>query len=121
MKQRNLELDFGSFVLEAELFDTGIAEKFAANLPYRVSLMPWGDELFGTVAIDLGEENPVTAIPAGGLAYTNKGFYVCIFFGQRPAWAVEHIGRICGNEWKKLRGKTNCNSVDIRLSPSCGK
>ena len=109
-----IELDFGVFVLEAELFDTKIAKKFARHLPYSVSLMQWGNELYGSVGVDLGEDHPVTDIPSGGLAYTRQGNYVCIFFGQRPAWAVEYIGRIFGDQWKQLLENPAQTSVEIR-------
>ena len=119
MKNR-IELDFGTFVLEAELFDTKIANKFAENLPYQVSLTHWGNEFYGSIEAklgekDLGEENPVPDIPPGGIAYTSQGNYVCIFFGQRPAWAVEYIGQIMGDQWEKLVANPTQASVEIRV------
>jgi hypothetical protein len=73
MSKKQIELDFGSFILDAELFDTKIARKFSDKLPYTVSLMQWGKELYGSIGINLGEENPVSAIPPGGIAYTYGG------------------------------------------------
>lgn len=110
-------LDFGSIVLDAELFDSSIATRFAENLPYTINLEKWGNELYGSIGIDLGEENPKSDIPSGGIAYTNKGNYLCIFFGQRPAWQVEYIGQIKSDGWKSLVGNTSCSSVTIRLKP----
>jgi len=114
MKNR-IELDFGTFVLEAELFDTKIAKKFAEGLPYQVSLTHWGNEFYGSIDKDLGEENPVPDIPPGGIAYTSQGNYVCIFFGQRPAWAVEYIGQMMDDHWEKLAANPAQASVEIRL------
>ena len=119
MKNR-IELDFGSFVLDAELFDTKIAGKFAKSLPVQVSLTHWGNEFYGSIenvlgGKDLGEEDPVPAIPPGGIAYTNQGNYVCIFFGQRPAWAVEYIGQIIDDQWETLVANPEQTSVEIRL------
>ena len=119
MKNR-IVLDFGSFVLEAELFDTKIAGKFAEHLPYQVSLTHWGNELYGSIenvlgGKNLGEENPVPVIPPGGIAYTNQGNYVCIFFGQRPAWAVDYIGQIIDDQWETLVANPAQTSVEIRL------
>ncbi|MBN2428350.1 MAG: hypothetical protein JXK94_08440 [Deltaproteobacteria bacterium] len=113
MKTPQVTLDFQSFVLEGELFDTEIARKLVETLPLDVSLTRWGSELYGPIGVDLGEENPVDEIPPGGIAYTRDGCYVCIFFGQRPAWAVEHIGRITDKQWKRLAEAT-CSSVKIR-------
>mmetsp|Transcript_1278 Transcript_1278/g.920 ORF Transcript_1278/g.920 Transcript_1278/m.920 type:complete len:117 (-) Transcript_1278:189-539(-) len=114
MIKKQIELDFGSFVLDAKLFDTDIARKFAENLPYAINLMQWGKELYGSIEINFGEENPVSTIPPGGIAYTNNGNYVCIFFGQTPAWPVEYIGHIISGQWKHLVENSSNNSVIIK-------
>ncbi len=108
-------MDFGEFLLDAVLFDTPVAEKFARHLPYQVRLTQWGNELYGSIGKDLGAENPVPYIPAGGIAYTRQGNLVCIFFGQRPAWAVEHIGQIMENGWEKLTAGPAREALEIRL------
>ena len=108
-----LELDFGDFILEAELFDTLIAGKFAAHLPYTIHLEQWGQELYGPIGRNFGEENPVDDIPPGGIAYTHKGKYLCIFFGQKPAWPVEHIGRILDGQWERLAAHPEQDMVFI--------
>ncbi|MCU7836045.1 MAG: hypothetical protein KZQ83_12455 [gamma proteobacterium symbiont of Taylorina sp.] len=102
MPSKNIKLDFGGLVLEVELFDTEIASKFFDNLPYSINVTQWGNELYGSIGHDLGEENPIPEIPQGGIAYTNNGNYLCVFYGQTPAWPVEYIGQIRNNEWKKL-------------------
>jgi len=117
MMQNHIQLDFNTFVLDADLFDTVIANKFAAHLPYDVKLTQWGNELYGTVGIDLGQDNPVEDIPLGAIAYTNQGNYVCIFFGQKPAWAVEYIGQIPDNQWQALVESPEQSAVVIRLDP----
>ena len=63
MQKKELILDFGSLVLEAKLFDSTIAARFAENLPYTVNLEHWGNELYGSIGLDLGEDNPVPEIP----------------------------------------------------------
>ena len=115
MAHNHIELDFGTFALDAELFDTVVAKRFAEHLPYNVRLMQWGSELYGSIGRDLGEENPVEKIPPGGIAYTNNGNYVCIFFGGTPAWAVEYIGHIPHDQWKKLVENPSQDSVVIRF------
>jgi len=96
-------LDFHDFKINAYLFNNNdIANKFYKNLPYSINLTCWGNETYGTIGLNLGTNNPVTEIPCGGLAYTNKGNYFCIFYGQKPAWTVEYIGKIKNEEWKKL-------------------
>ncbi len=109
-----IELNFGSFALQAELFDNQIAKSFGDKLPYSVDLIQWGKELYGSINLDLGEDNPIPIIPPGGLAYTNNGNYLCIFFGQTPAWPVEYIGKINDEDWKILIKKENIKSVTIK-------
>ncbi|MBN1898281.1 MAG: hypothetical protein JW827_05860 [Spirochaetes bacterium] len=109
---KTILLDFNDLKLKARLFNTEIAKKFYENLPYHVKLISWGEELYGPIGHDLGQENPVPVIPPGGIAYSRQGTYICIFFGQTPAWPVDHIGNITGDGWKKLTGK-NIPSVII--------
>ena len=116
MKPYTIILKFKNFTLNAELFDNDIAGKFAAELPYKVKLIQWGKELYGSIGINLGAENPGPEIPAGGIAYTNRGNYVCIFFGQDPAWQVEYIGQIKGDEWKRLLSADGLDEVVIECA-----
>ena len=50
---------------------------------------------------------------------------MCIFFGQTPAWPVEHIGqtpawpvehigRIAGDQWERLLENPDLDAVTIR-------
>jgi hypothetical protein len=73
------------------------------QLPVRVSLHTWGNESYGSIGVDLGEESPVPDISPGGIAYTSQGNYLCFFYGQRPAWPVEYVGEILNEEWNQLR------------------
>ena len=41
-------------------------------------------------------------IPPGGLAYSLQGSYLCVFFGQTPAWPVDYFGQI-DEGWDVLR------------------
>ncbi|MCW8930542.1 MAG: cyclophilin-like fold protein [Gammaproteobacteria bacterium] len=97
------ESKFEMTIMKAHLFDTEIGRRLYAALPVEVELQTWGDESYGSIGIDLGEENPIAMIPPGGIAYTNQGDYLCLFYGQCPAWPVEHVGEILDEQWKKLR------------------
>jgi hypothetical protein len=110
-----IELNFGNLILQAELFETPVAAKFSRNLPCEISLVQWGNELYGPIGHDLGVHAPVPEIPPGGIAYTGQGGYLCIFFGQQPAWPVEYIGKISGDDWKKLLHEQSLGRVTVRL------
>ena len=114
MTNKKIILDFGEVVLDAELFDSEIANRFAENLPYTINLEQWGNELYGSIGINLGEEHPVPEIPPGGIAYTNNGNYLCVFFGQTPAWPVEYIGQIVGDQWKQLVENPSHKSLTLK-------
>jgi len=102
MEKNQIILDFGSISLIEKLFDSTVEAGFFENLPYTVSLEKWGGELYGSIGINLGEENPAPDIPPGGIGYTNNGNYICIFFGHKPARSAEYIGQIKGDSWKTL-------------------
>ncbi|MGA1871298.1 MAG: cyclophilin-like fold protein [bacterium] len=70
-----MQLDFNSFILNAELYNTKIANNFYKNLPYNIELTFWGNEAYGSIDLDLGKENPIPDIPAGGLAYTKQAIF----------------------------------------------
>ena len=104
---QKVTIDLVQFQLEAEIFDTEIGRKFVANLPYTINeVETWGEEIYGAIKVNLGKEKSQSSIPKGGLAYSSKGSYFCIFYGQTPAWPVEHIGQILNDGWKKLSGAT---------------
>lgn len=109
----DIKLDFGNTTMTGRLFDTEIGRRLYENLPVQVELQSWGDESYGPIGVDLGEESPVADIPAGGIAYTNQGNYLCIFYGQRPAWPVEFVGEILDGAWKQLR---TLNPVIVQVS-----
>jgi len=113
ISKNTIKLDFGTLVLEAELFESKIAKKFADNLPYSINITQWGNELYGPIDKNLGEEKPIPDIPSGGIAYTNNGNYLCVFYGQTPAWPVEHIGQINNDQWKKLLDNNSLSLLKV--------
>jgi hypothetical protein len=109
-------LDFATFDLKAELFDLPVCEAFVNILPATVELTSWGGELYGPLPLSCNKMGKlVPAILPGGIAYSYRGPYLCIFFGQTPAWPVEHIGKIEGKEWEKLR-EAEVDKVTIKAA-----
>lgn len=111
--EKFITFDFGSLTLRAKLFDTPIALRLYDQLPNTISLQKWGDEVYGSIGEDLGEDNPISEIPPGGICYTNSGNYLCVFYGQTPAWPVEYIGQIEGTSWEQLKKQTTFSQVTI--------
>ncbi|HOO70746.1 MAG TPA: cyclophilin-like fold protein [Spirochaetota bacterium] len=114
-----IKLDFGMFTCEAELFTTEPAAVLYRNLPRSIILEKWGNELYGPLGIELYPEGYrpalVADIPPGGIAYSKKGNYLCIFFGQKPAWKVEHIGSINRDDVCRLSAGGRVDRVIISI------
>lgn len=96
MQHNQIVLDFSSFTLEVELFDTPIAARFREHLPYQVHLMQWGNELARIWVKTLRFRRfPQAASPIPGRAI------MCAFFSGKPLpgmWSIS--GRL-----KKTSGK----------------
>ena len=106
-------LDFGTFKCKAVVFESSVAREFGRHLPYSIDLTNWGNELYGPIVVDLGSEKTVSEIPDGGIAYSQRGSYLCIFFGQTPAWPVDYIGQIAEEDIAKLTSNPLPGSVKI--------
>ena len=58
----------------------------------------WQDEVYFTIPLVSGYENPSSSSESGDLSYWPPGYAVCIFFGTtQPVSEVNHIGRITEN------------------------
>ena len=93
-------------VLRARVFDTPTGHAFLGACPHVLpSLQSYGEEVYGSLRVTLPSSQPQSLIPPGGLAYSSQGQYLCVFFGQAPAWPVDYIAQIeVGYEY--LRGST---------------
>ena len=84
MEEVQIVIDFGDFTVDANLFHTPIAQKFAEHLPYEVSLMQWGEELYGDIPVSINPENTQVECEVGDIGYWLSGSGFCIFFGRTP-------------------------------------
>lgn len=72
-------------ILHGVLNDSKTAKSIAKALPFEFSGNYWGDELYGTIPVRKGEENPVEVlVEKGTLAYWPVGHAFCIFWGPTP-------------------------------------
>jgi hypothetical protein len=72
------------------------AELWAA-LPMESSAQTWGAEVYFTVPVERGPEDPRAAVDPGLVGYWPPGNAVCLFFGQQPVSPVNPLGVIEGD------------------------
>ena len=98
----------------ATLKDTETAKAIAAKLPINARANTWGDEIYFSIPVRLGEEDAQEVVGLGDLGYWPPGNAFCIFFGQtpashgdeiRPASPVNVFGKVEGDPkvFKKVR------------------
>lgn len=79
--------------------------KFWEALPLKVNLSTWGDELYGTIPVDIDAENPREEFEVGDIAYWLQGSGFCILYGRTPASTSEKPRLISpGNYFAKIEG-----------------
>ncbi len=96
-----VKLLFSDCAIEATLLETPVAKALYRRLPLTIDLVEWGEECYGAIACDLGVGMLQQEVAPGGIAYTQQGEYLCFFYGQRPAWAVELLGEV--DNWQALK------------------
>lgn len=96
-------------VVEAELLEDKNPKTVAAiweKLPFEAKANRWGDEIYFSIPVEIGEENPQEIVEAGDIGYWPPGRGFCIFFGPtpisrkgeiRPADPVNVFGRVIGD------------------------
>lgn len=103
--------------VEIELIDKNPKTKEAIlkALPIESRANTWGDEIYFSTPVKLGEENSQEVVEKGDVAYWPPGQSICLFFGPtpasrspdeiRPASPVNVFGKILGdlNRLKKVR------------------
>ena len=78
---------------------------FWEALPLQVNLSTWGDELYGTIPVDTGAENPREEFEVGDIAYWLQGSGFCILYGRTPASTSDKPRLISpGNHFAKIEG-----------------
>ena len=104
---KDITINVGGTVIEAELGDGPTAQKVWDALPIEARGNTWGDEIYFSIPVQAGEEpGAVPEVDEGDLAYWPPGPAFCIFFGPTPASAgdepraasaVSRFGRITGD------------------------
>ena len=119
---KEITINVGGTVLEAELNDGPTAEKVWDALPIEAQGSTWGDEIYFGIPVQAGEEpGAAPEVDEGDLAFWPPGSAFCIFYGMTPASsagqiraasAVNKVGRIKGDA-SVLKGSRSGVSVLI--------
>jgi hypothetical protein len=120
--ERWIKLVAGSVEVEACLNDTGTAVGVWDMLPVTGTVMSWGDELYFTIPLDMGLEDPREIVEAGDIAYWPQGKALCLFFGPtpiskageiRPASPVNLVAKIKGDP-RVLKGVAPGTAIMVK-------
>ncbi len=96
----------GDLALDAEFNESATAHEVLKALPITGKAARWGDEIYFTVSVSAGPEDPTEIVQPGDIAFWPPGSALCIFWGPtpashgdeiRPASPVNVIGRISGD------------------------
>ena len=105
MAQR-IQITAGEVTVTAELNETNTANLIGEALPLEGSAQLWGDDIYFSIPVDAGSEEPQEAVELGDLAYWPPGSAFCMFWGPtpmssgdeiRPASPVTVFGKIEGD------------------------
>jgi hypothetical protein len=83
--------------LVVSLGDSGTAAAVWAALPIESAAQTWGEEVYFTIPVDCGPEDPQATVALGAVAYWPPGRALCLFFGQQPVSPVNPVGAIEGD------------------------
>ncbi len=101
-----IKITAGAVTATAMLNDSHTAEAIWEALPIEGTGLTWGDEIYFSIPVHLGEESGQEIVDLGDLGYWPPGNAFCIFFGPtpmsqgqeiRPASAVNVFGKIEGD------------------------
>ncbi len=81
---KNISIKAGQIEIAAELNETETAQAIWDALPIKARGNRWGDEIYFSIPVTLGEENARAVVDVGDLAYWPAGNGFCIFFGPTP-------------------------------------
>ena len=109
-----IKITVGDVTAFAQLKETQTAKAIYEALPINARASTWGDEIYFSIPVHMGEEDAQEVVDLGEVGYWPPGNAFCIFFGRtpashgneiRPASPVNVFGKIEGDSkvFKKVR------------------
>jgi len=101
-----IKITAGAVTATAMLNDSHTAQAIWEALPIEGTGNTWGDEIYFSIPVRVGEENGQELVESGDLGYWPPGNAFCIFFGPtpmsrgneiRPASPVNVFGKVEGD------------------------
>lgn len=80
--------------LTAVLNDSATAALLWEALPLEGAAQTWGAEVYFSVPVVTGEEDPQPTVASGAIGYWPPGAALCLFFGQQPVSPVNLVGTL---------------------------
>ncbi len=126
MPGTKIKILVGDVVLEAELNNSKTAKKIVEALPFTFSGDYWGDEIYGSIPVKVGDESPVEVIDEPGtLGYWPIGNALCLFWGPtpvsqgdeiRPASPVNLVGKVVSGLNEFIKQHPDVNNIKVELA-----
>jgi hypothetical protein len=83
--------------MTAALNDSATTALLWSALPLESPAQTWGAEVYFSVPVEAGEEDPQATVISGAVGYWPPGRAVCLFFGQQPVSPVNLVGALEGD------------------------
>jgi uncharacterized protein len=83
--------------MTAELNDSATTAVLWRVLPLESPAQTWGAEVYFSVPVGMGEEDPQASVTSGAVGYWPPGQALCLFFGQQPVSPVNLVGVLEGD------------------------
>ncbi|MFQ6131227.1 MAG: cyclophilin-like fold protein [Armatimonadota bacterium] len=88
---RRIKITAGDVSAMATINDGNTANAIWEALPIEASASTWGDEIYFSIPVEVGEENAQATVDLGDLGYWPPGTAMCIFFGPTPSSTGDEI------------------------------
>ena len=97
---REIIIQVGECVINAQLRDTATADAIYAQLPFQSSAQTWGDEVYFAVPVSAAlEEDAKDVVEPGEIAFWVEGSCIAIGFGPTPISQHDEIRLAAKNEY----------------------